>query len=141
MGRVGLAEMIVVDSSALVAIAFDETECGDFDGIIRASARVLISSVTVLETKMVVHGRKGQRFTIFVDDYLASAKFEIVPPGPGDINAAYAAFVAYGKGSGHPANLNFGDMFSYALAKTRNLPLLFKGDDFCHTDIESALHL
>jgi uncharacterized protein with PIN domain len=48
------------------------------------------------------------------------------------------AFVAYGKGSGHPASLNFGDLFAYALAKVQSLPLLFKGDDFVHTDIQSA---
>ena len=52
--------------------------------------------------------------------------------------AAYSAFVAYGRGRGHPANLNFGDLFSYALAKVRGLPLLFKGDDFSLTDIQSA---
>jgi ribonuclease VapC len=54
------------------------------------------------------------------------------------MDAATAAFVAYGKGSGHPAALNFGDVFSYALAKVRGLPLLYKGDDFARTDIESA---
>ena len=54
------------------------------------------------------------------------------------MDAAYAAFVAFGKGSGHPAGLNFGDVFSYALAKVRNLPLLFKGDDFSQTDIARA---
>ena len=55
------------------------------------------------------------------------------------MDAAYAAFVAFGKGSGHPAGLNFGDVFSYALAKVRGLPLLFKGDDFSQTDIASAV--
>jgi ribonuclease VapC len=64
--------------------------------------------------------------------------FEIVPPGIAELEAAYAAFVTYGRGSGHPAKLNFGDLFSYALAKVRGLPLLFKGDDFSHTDIQSA---
>jgi ribonuclease VapC len=55
------------------------------------------------------------------------------------MDAAYAAFVAYGKGNGHPAALNFGDVFSYALAKTRGLPLLYKGRDFAETDIASAV--
>jgi ribonuclease VapC len=55
------------------------------------------------------------------------------------MEAAYAAFVAFGKGSGHPAELNFGDLFGYALAKVRGLPLLYKGDDFARTDIVSAL--
>jgi ribonuclease VapC len=61
------------------------------------------------------------------------------PSGPAEADAAYAAFVAYGKASGHPAALNFGDVFSYALAKVRGLPLLFKGDDFSQTDIASAI--
>lgn len=64
--------------------------------------------------------------------------FELVPPGSAEMDAAYAAFVAYGKGSGHPAGLNSGDVFSYALAKVRGLPLLFKGEDFAQTDIEAA---
>jgi ribonuclease VapC len=58
--------------------------------------------------------------------------FEIAPPGRAEMEAAYAAFVSYGRGSGHPANLNFGDLFAYALAKVREIPLLFKGDDFVH---------
>ena len=61
--------------------------------------------------------------------------FEMVPPGVAEMDAAYAAFVAYGKGSGHLAGLNFGDLFGYALAKVRGLPLLFKGNDFSETDI------
>ena len=59
---------------------------------------------------------------------------------PKEMDAAYAAFVAYGRGSGHPAGLNFGDVFSYALAKVRGLPLLFKGQDFSQTDIANALN-
>ncbi len=64
--------------------------------------------------------------------------FEAVAPGAAEMDAAYAAFVAYGKGSGHAAGLNFGDVFSYALAKVRGLPLLYKGSDFSQTDIASA---
>ncbi len=55
------------------------------------------------------------------------------------MNCAYAAFVTFGRGSGHPATLNFGDLFSYALAKVRGLPLLYKGDDFAQTDVVSAM--
>jgi ribonuclease VapC len=73
-----------------------------------------------------------------LDDLLRLPLFEHVAPGTDEIQAVYAAFVTYGKGSGHPAGLNFGDVFSYALAKTRNLPLLFKGDDFSRTDIVPA---
>lgn len=61
-----------------------------------------------------------------------------MPPGATEMDAAHAAFVAYRIGSGRPANLNFGDLFSYALAKARGVPLLFKGNDFSRTDIQSA---
>jgi ribonuclease VapC len=87
---------------------------------------------------MVVHGRRGQRAVVLVDDLLRLPLFEIVPPGPAEMDAAYAAFVAFGKGSGHAAALNFGDVFSYALAKVRGMPLLYKGVDFSETDIASA---
>jgi ribonuclease VapC len=93
----------------------------------------------VVEARMVVHGRRGQRAVVLLDDLLRLSLFEIVPPSPAEMDAAYAAFVAFGKGSGHAAALNFGDVFSYALAKVRGLPLLYKGDDFAETDIESAL--
>lgn len=82
-----------------------------------------------------MHERRGQRGVALLDDILRSPFFEIVAPGKGEADAAYAAFVVYGKGSGHPAALNFGDLFSYALAKTRGLPLLFKGNGFAHTDL------
>ena len=86
-----------------------------------------------------MHGRRGQRAVVLVDDLIRLPMFEVVAPGPAEVDAAYAAFVAFGKGSGHAAGLNFGDVFSYALAKVRGLPLLYKGDDFSETDIASAL--
>ena len=75
---------------------------------------------------MVVHGRRGQRAVVLLDDLLRLPNFELVAPTASEADAAYAAFVAYGKGSGHPAGLNFGDVFSYALAKVRGLPLLYR---------------
>ena len=130
--------MIVVDTSALVAIAFAEPEREAFIRAIEGSGKALISSVSVVEARMVVHGRRGHRAVVMLDDLLRLPAFESVAPGPAETDAAYAAFVAYGKGSGHPAGLNFGDVFSYALAKVRGLPLLFKGDDFAHTGIAAA---
>ena len=130
--------MIVVDTSAIVAIAFAEPERAEFVQIIEQSAKALVSTVSVLEARMVVHGRRGQRAVILVDDLLRQPVFELVAPGITETDTAYAAFVTYGKGSGHPAELNFGDVFSYALAKTRGLPLLFKGIDFSQTDIARA---
>jgi len=73
-----------------------------------------------------------------LNDLLRLPIFELVAPGPADMEAAFVAFIAFGKGSGHPAGLNFGDVFSDALAKVRGLPLLYKGDDFSQTDLVSA---
>lgn len=131
--------MIVADTSAIVAIAFAEPEREAFVQVVERADRTLISSVSVVEARMVVHGRRGQRAVVLVDDLLRLPMFEIVPPGAAEMDAAYAAFVAFGKGSGHAAALNFGDVFSYALAKVRGLPLLYKGSDFAETDIASAL--
>jgi ribonuclease VapC len=131
--------MIVVDTSAIVAIAFGEPEREAFVRAIQQADKALISTVSVVEARMVVHGRRGQRAVVLMDDLLRLPAFEMVAPSAAETDAAYAAFVAFGKGSGHPASLNFGDLFSYALAKVRGLPLLYKGDDFAQTDVLSAL--
>lgn len=131
--------MIVVDTSALAAIVFDEPERLAMRNVIQRARRALVSTVSVVETRMVVHGRRGQRAVVLLDDLLRLPYFEMIAPDAATADAAYAAFVAFGKGSGHPAQLNFGDLFSYALAKIRQLPLLYKGEDFAQTDIASAL--
>lgn len=131
--------MIGVDTSAIVALAFGEPEREAITLAIQQTDKALVSTVTVLEARMVVHGRRGQWAVVLVDDLLWLPAFEMVAPGMAESDAAYAAFVAYGKGSGHPARLDFGDVFSYALAKVRGLPLLYKGDDFLQTDIASVL--
>ena len=131
--------MIVADTSAIIAIAFAEPEREAFLKAIQSAQRTLICSVSALEARMVVHGRRGQRAVVLLDDLLRLPLFEVVPPGPAETDAAYAAFVIFGKGSGHAAGLNFGDIFSYALAKVRGLPLLYKGSDFSETDIASAV--
>ena len=133
--------MIAVDTSALVAIALNEPERPVFRQAIMQARKALISTASVLETRMVLYGRRGPRAVVLVDDMLRLPVFEIVPPGPQDLQAAFDAFVVFGKGSGHPAALNFGDLFSYALAKVRDLPLLFKGSDFTETDARPAVAL
>ncbi len=130
--------MIVADTSAIIAIVFAEPEREAFIDVIRRAQRVLVSTVSVVEARMVVHGRRGERAVVLVDDLLRLPMFELIPPGIAEMDAAYAAFVAFGKGSGHPAALNFGDVFGYALAKVRGLPLLYKGADFSETDLASA---
>jgi ribonuclease VapC len=130
--------MIAVDTSAIIAIVFNEPEREPFKEAILRSSTAAISTVSVVEAKMVVHARRGERAVLLVDDLLRLPMFEIMPPSAIEMEAAYRAFIMFGKGS-HPASLNFGDVFSYALAKVRNLPLLYKGDDFGRTDIRTAL--
>ena len=131
--------MIVVDTSAIAVLVFDEPERAAFVATIQQADKALISTVSVVEARMVVYGRRGPRAVVLVNDLLSLPTFEVVAPGPAEMEAAFAAFVAFGKGSGHPAGLNFGDVFSYALAKVRGLPLLYKGDDFSQTDLVSAM--
>ena len=131
--------MIVIDTSAIAAIVFKEPERKSFLDAIESSDRTLIASPTALEARLVMHGRKGERGVVLLNELISNPKFEWIAPDREIIDVAHAAFVTYGKGSGHPAGLNFGDLFSYALAKVRGLPLLYKGEDFAKTDIESAL--
>jgi ribonuclease VapC len=130
--------MIVVDASALLAVILLEAERNKFLARLDGADHILISAATVVEARMVVYARAGPSHLEMLDELIRDYGFEIVPPGEAEIAAAHAAFITYGKGTGHPAQLNFGDLFSYALAKTRGVPLLFKGEDFSHTDIVSA---
>ena len=127
--------MIAVDTSAIIAIVLGEPERAAFRQALLQADKALISAVSVIELKMVLYSRRGPPAVVLVDDMLRLPVFDIVPPGPADLQAAFGAFVVFGRGSGHPAALNFGDLFSYALAKVRELPLLFKGNDFAETDI------
>lgn len=111
--------MIVVDTSAIVAIAFDEPERESFVTAIEQADIAVISTVSVVEARVVVHGRRGQRAVVLLNDLLRLAAFEVMSPGVAEMDAAYSAFVAFGRGSGRPAALNFGDVFSHALAKAR----------------------
>jgi ribonuclease VapC len=131
--------MIAVDTSAIIAIVFNEPERDELSATILGADKALVSTVSVVEAKMVVHGRRGVRAVIMVDDLLNSESFEITPPALEDLNAAFSAHLVHGKGSGHRAALNFGDVFSYALAKVRDLPLLYKGNDFAETDLRPVV--
>ena len=131
--------MIAVDTSAIVAIALNEPERAAFRQAILQARKALISTASVIEVKMVLYSRRGPRAVVLAEDMLRLPMFDITPLGPAEMDAAFSAFVAFGKGSGHAAALNFGDLFSYALAKVRNLPLLFKGGDFSETDIRPAV--
>lgn len=126
---------IVIDTSALAAIVFNEPERDAFLDIVLTANSVLICTATVLETRLVVQSRKGAQGVQILNELLKLPLFDCVAPTLADIDVAYAAFTQYGKGKGHPAQLNFGDLFSYAIAKTRGLPLLYKGNDFEQTDL------
>lgn len=131
--------MIVIDTSAFIAILIKEPERAAFMAAIAAVDRRLVSAVSVLETRMVMHGRSGSSgvadFNRLLDDIAA----EIIAFDASQSAAAYTAFSSGGKGIHPVARLNFGDCISYALAKSRDAPLLFKGNDFAATDIKNAL--
>lgn len=130
--------MIVIDSSALVAILRREPEADAFLRIIAEADACFLSSVSLLETSMVLAGRTGEaeRWSD-LDALIARAQIEVVPQDTHQATQAREAFLRYGKGR-HAARLNVGDCASYALAKSRNVPLLFKGDDFLRTDLPAA---
>jgi ribonuclease VapC len=131
--------VIVVDSSALIAILRREPEADAFLEIIATADRCLLSAVSLLETSMVLTGRSGDaRSWTELDALVAEAGMEVVPQDAVLTEAARAAFLRYGKGR-DGAGLNLGDCAVYAIASSRDLPLLFKGNDFAQTDIEVAV--
>jgi ribonuclease VapC len=125
---------MVIDASAIVAILFDEPERARFAAAIDAAAPRLLSAVTFVEATLVVEGRKGPSAERMIDRFVEDGEIEVVPVAIEHAQLACAAFRAFGKRR-HPANLNLGDCFAYALAKATGEPLLFKGDDFSRTDI------
>jgi len=128
---------MVVDTSALVAIFFLEPEAERFVHAIRTAPRPLISAANLLETSIVLDGRIRADASGELDQFIADVGLEVEPVTLSQVHVARRAYRAWGKGN-HPAALNFGDCFAYALAKTAELPLLYKGDDFPQTDIPSA---
>ena len=128
---------MVIDTSALVAILSDEAERHDFIRLIAAAPARMVSAATVLETGMVIESRRGEHAGRELDLFLHRAGIEVVPVDADQVEIARAAFRRYGKGR-HRAGLNFGDCFSYALARARGERLLFKGEDFTRTDILPA---
>lgn len=129
--------MIALDTSAIVAIALCEPEEEMFARII-AQHRAMIGAPTLLEARMVLDGRIAASSEAYLDRLAQSPSIEIVAFDIASYRIASVAFARFGRGRGHPARLNFGDCLSYAVAKTRSLPLLFKGDDFVHTDVVPA---
>ncbi len=130
---------MIVDSSAIIAILKPEPEGKSFrECILNATGKVAISAANYLECAVVIDGMRDQALSEQLDVLLHDFGVVVAPVTEEHARIARQAYVKFGKGSGHPAQLNFGDCFSYALAKESETPLLFKGNDFSHTDLESA---
>ncbi|MEN3952335.1 type II toxin-antitoxin system VapC family toxin [Iodidimonas sp. SYSU 1G8] len=125
---------MVVDTSALVAILLNEPERAAYNASIAASAIRLISAASLLEAALVIESRKGASGQAELDRFVLRARLDVVAFDALQAEAARFGWRRFGKGR-HPAALNFGDCFSYALAKCTGEPLLFKGTDFSMTDI------
>lgn len=130
---------MVIDTSAIAAIALNEPEARNLHERIADDPVRLISAATVLEAAMVIEARFGEAGGADLDLWLHKIGVEIVAVTAEHADQARRAWRRYGKGR-HPAGLNYGDCFSYALARLTDEPLLFKGDDFSKTDIRSAWH-
>jgi ribonuclease VapC len=130
--------MIVIDTSAVLAILNDEPERRSFNEAIEKAARCLISASSFVETSIVLEARKGYEGVRDFDLFVASAGIKVTDVDAEQAEIARTAFRKFGKGR-HAANLNFGDCFSYALAKAYDAPLLFKGQDFSQTDVKRAV--
>ena len=128
---------MIVDTSALVAILYGESEAAQFTQIIRNAAICRLSVATFLELTMVVESQLGPEATRNAETFIRRAGILIEPVTIEQGLIARQAFFDFGKGR-HKAQLNYGDCFSYALAKAVEEPLLFKGNDFIHTDVEPA---
>lgn len=126
---------MIVDTSALIAILKQEPEAALFSRRLEEAGGISMSAATVLEASMVAG--LGRQLDLF--DIIACAGIDVVPFDEQQAMIASNAHFRFGKKSGSPAQLNFGDCMTYALAKAREEPLLFKGDDFTHTDITPAL--
>ncbi len=129
--------MIVVDSSALVAILFSEPDAENLAAKLDASSHNSISAATLLESSIVVARAQGSEALADLDALVKLYEIEIAPFDAAQAAVAREAFVRFGKGR-HKAGLNFGDCMSYALAKTRKAKLLCKGADFAATDATLA---
>ncbi len=129
---------MVLDTSALLTVLFDEPERRQFNEVIAADPNRLLSTASFLETGIVIETRSGEAGGRDLDLFVHRAEIALVPVDADQAEIARRAFRRFGKGR-HPAGLNFGDCFAYALSKASGEALLFKGDGFSKTDIDSAL--
>lgn len=129
---------MVIDSSALIAVLLGEPDAEVFSEAIANAPKRLVSAFSALETSIVIESKKGEPGGRELDLLIHKARIEIVPVNEEQFELARRAWRDFGKGR-HPAGLNIGDCCSYALSKYSGEPLLYKGEDFSKTDIQSAL--
>jgi ribonuclease VapC len=130
---------MIIDSSALIAILRNEPEAQAFSEVIEREEFVRISAGTLFEASRVADKFGSPKLSARFDETVERSRLIVEPFTAAQARVARQAYRDYGKGSGHPANLTFGDCFSYALAREKHEPILYKGDDFGHTDLRSAL--
>jgi ribonuclease VapC len=130
---------MIIDTSAIIAILRNESGAKDCALAIEKTSVRRISAANFVEAALVIDGSRDPIASRRFDEFLKEASIGVEPVTLDQARIARAAYRDFGKGSGHPARLNLGDCFAYALAKAVSEPLLFKGDDFIHTDIVPAL--
>jgi ribonuclease VapC len=130
---------VIVDSSALVTIIREEPGFLSYLDRLLASPRNRVSAATFLETAIVIDRQPDPRAAAKLDEIIEQLDITIEPVTAHQARIARDAYRRFGKGRGHPARLNFGDCFAYALAKAFDEPLLFVGQDFVHTDVRPVL--
>jgi ribonuclease VapC len=126
---------MIIDSSVIVAILRREPEADQFNAAIASDYEPVMSAGNYLEAGIVIDADRDVILSNQMDMLMAELAIEIVPVTPVQAKIARQAYRDFGKGSGHPAKLNFGDCFAYALAMERGEPLLYKGDDFVHAGL------
>jgi ribonuclease VapC len=129
---------MIVDSSAMVAVIKREPDWLVLSKRMDSAENVHMSAASYLETAIVLDRFRDPARSARLDEAIEEARIVVEPVTAEQARIARQAYRDFGKGSGHPANLNFGDCFSYALARDKREPLLYKGNDFVHTDLRSA---
>lgn len=129
--------MIIIDTSALAAIFFDEEDAAFYSRILHESEDLVLPASCYLESVLALRRHANPR--PWLDATILQFSIEIAPVTARTTRLAADAFERYGRGTGHPARLNFGDCLAYAAARELDAPLLFKGDDFRRTDVRPAV--
>ena len=130
---------MIVDSSALIAILAGEPDAEELNDVLSGAVRPALSVANYLEAAIVLDRHPARRAGEKLDRYLVTGQVELADVTESQARIARSAYRNFGWGTGHPAGLNFGDCFAYALAIDRDESLLYKGNDFKHTDVRSPL--